>query len=163
MPISEYLKNLRKKIGHDLVLMPGAGCAIFDAQDRLLMIRIRESGRWSIPGGAVDPGETPARAAVREAYEETGLTVELIRVLGVFGGEYMVIDYTNGDRTAYVSSIFEAKPVGGELRPIDGEADAFQYYSREEALQLDLVPTARHVLRYIFEAHATGRTLFDDP
>ncbi len=163
MPISEYLKNLRKKIGTDLVLTPAAGCAIFDNQDRLLMIRLSENGRWGIPGGAVDPGESPARAAVREVYEETGLIVELLRVLGVFGGEDMVLEYTNGDRVAYVSSIFEARHVAGKLRAVDGEADVFQYYPRKDALQLDLVPTARHVLPFIFEARETGRTLFDSP
>ncbi len=96
------------------------GAVITDGQGRLLMIkRGREpgAGLWSIPGGRIEPGETDAEALAREMLEETGLTVQVGRLLGRvrrpgLGGA--VIDI--GDYTATV--------VGGTLRAGDDAADA---------------------------------------
>ena len=52
-----------------------------------LLQRRNDDGSWSLPAGAIDPGEGPAQAVVREAYEETGLHVVPEKVAGVFGGE----------------------------------------------------------------------------
>ena len=60
--------------------IPAAGAVITDAAGRVLLVlrgHEPQSGRWSIPGGHVEPGETPAEAAAREALEETGLTVRI--------------------------------------------------------------------------------------
>ena len=75
MPISEYIKGLREKIGHDLVLNPGVAALIHDESGRVLLQRRSYDGLWSLPAGAVDPGESPAQAVVREVWEETGLKV----------------------------------------------------------------------------------------
>ena len=77
-----------------------AGAIIVDADGRLLLIqRGREPGRglWSVPGGKCEPGETAAQACVREAREETGLVVEIVRHAGQVrfpggAGDQMVID-----------------------------------------------------------------------
>jgi acetyl-CoA carboxylase carboxyl transferase subunit beta len=57
-----------------------AGAVIRDRTGRLLVVRRRNppaAGSWSLPGGRVEPGETPAQAAAREVHEETGLTVAI--------------------------------------------------------------------------------------
>jgi 8-oxo-dGTP pyrophosphatase MutT (NUDIX family) len=77
MPISEYLKKLREKVGHDLVVLPAVSVSIVDNKCRLLLGKDAETNYWALPGGAVDPHERPADAAVRECLEETGLLVEL--------------------------------------------------------------------------------------
>lgn len=63
----------------------GAGAIVFDAGRLLLVQRGREPamGLWSIPGGHVDVGESPAQAAVRETFEETGLHVRVVRHVGM--------------------------------------------------------------------------------
>lgn len=68
----------------DVVL--AASAVVVDADGRVLLVKRGEEpekGRWSVPGGRVDPGETLAQAAVREAFEETGLQVQIIRELWV--------------------------------------------------------------------------------
>jgi 8-oxo-dGTP pyrophosphatase MutT (NUDIX family) len=75
MPISEYLKKLREKVGHDLVVLPAVSVSIVDNKCRLLLGKDAETSYWVLPGGAVDPHERPADAAVRECLEETGLLV----------------------------------------------------------------------------------------
>ena len=64
-------------------------------------MRLADTGSWAVPGGAIDPNELPAEAAVRECWEETGVLVEPIRITGVFGGPEFLIKYPNGDVTYY--------------------------------------------------------------
>jgi 8-oxo-dGTP pyrophosphatase MutT (NUDIX family) len=62
----------------------GAEAAVFDEDGRLLLIRRADDGLWALPGGMINPGETPAHAAVREALEETGMYVEPTALVGVY-------------------------------------------------------------------------------
>jgi 8-oxo-dGTP pyrophosphatase MutT (NUDIX family) len=85
MPISEYLLQLRQRVGSDLLLMPSVTVLVRDDRGRVLLVRNIETNIWVAPGGAVDPFETPADAAVREIWEETGLWVEPFACLGYTG------------------------------------------------------------------------------
>ncbi len=53
-------------------------------RDRVLLVRERMDGRWSLPGGYVDVGDSPADAAVRETWEEAGVQVRATRLVGIF-------------------------------------------------------------------------------
>lgn len=56
--------------------------ACFDEHERVLLMRERIDGRWSLPGGWADPGDTPVQAVVREVREEAGAEVEVVRLVG---------------------------------------------------------------------------------
>jgi 8-oxo-dGTP pyrophosphatase MutT (NUDIX family) len=159
--MSAYLSSLRARVGHDLLLICAAGSYVFDADGRVLLIRHAEGGRWTNPGGMVEPFETPADAAVRETWEETGLLVELTRFIGVFGGRDHHITYANGDEVTYLAFAFAAKAVGGTLALDRTEALEARYVTRAEALELDLSPPIRRALTVAFEA-GPG-TYFDTP
>src|SRR5918912_4584770 len=89
------------------------GAVIFDDVGRLLLVRrVHEPGRgrWSVPGGRVEAGETDADAVIREVAEETGLVVEIIQLLG------------NVQRNAPGGAIFDiydygCRTTGAALRP----------------------------------------------
>jgi 8-oxo-dGTP pyrophosphatase MutT (NUDIX family) len=159
--MSEYMNGLRAKVGHDLLFVSASGTYVFDSERRLLLIRHSESGRWANPGGMVEPFETPADAAIRETWEETGLLVELTRFIGVFGGRDHHITYGSGDEIAYLAFAFEARVVGGSLAPDGKESLEARYVTREEACLLDLSPQARRALHVVFE-EGVG-TYFDAP
>jgi 8-oxo-dGTP pyrophosphatase MutT (NUDIX family) len=86
MPISSYLRDLRAIVGPRLLLMPGVAALVRDASERVLFMHRADDGRWGLPAGAIDPGESPTAAIVREVREETGLVVRPSGVAGVFGG-----------------------------------------------------------------------------
>ena len=134
------MKQLREKVGHDLLVLPSAAVAIYDDAGRVLLGFHADRQIWVIPGGLIEPGETPSDGAVREAFEETGLLVELTGVLGVFGGKELVIEYSNGDRAAYVGTIFRGRIAGGELQADGEEILEVRYVSREE---LERLPHSR--------------------
>jgi ADP-ribose pyrophosphatase YjhB (NUDIX family) len=76
----------------------------------LLLMRRRDNGRWGLPGGYVEPGESVAEAAAREVREETGVEIELGRLVGVYSDpSRMVIAYPNGDRVHAVNLCFDAR------------------------------------------------------
>jgi ADP-ribose pyrophosphatase YjhB (NUDIX family) len=70
-------------------------------------------------------------ACVREVWEETGLVVEAIRLVGVYSSPNRVTEYPDGNRYQTVSLCFEARQVGGEFRT-SGETTDFGYFSLAE-------------------------------
>jgi 8-oxo-dGTP pyrophosphatase MutT (NUDIX family) len=140
MALSGHLRELRKKVGHDLLVLPSAAVAVQDEEGRVLAGLHSDRKIWVLPGGLIEPCETPADAAVRETWEETGLIVELTRILGVYGGQELVVDYVNGDRASYIGTVFRGRVVGGSLRPDQDETLDVRYFTRQELLQ---VPHAR--------------------
>lgn len=150
VPISEYASKLREKVGHDLLHWPAAACLVRDEEGRVLFVRQVGGRSWSLPAGAIDPGETPAEAARREAREEASVDVEVLRLAGVFGGgSTFHLVYPNGDEVAWVSIVFEARIVTGIPAPDHEETAEVRWASLEEAYTLDLAPATRHVLERV--------------
>ena len=77
-----YLRNLRAKVGHDLIKAPCAGIVPRDTQGRIGLVRRSDDGTWGLVGGWMSPGESILRCAVREMLEETGFTASQIRCVG---------------------------------------------------------------------------------
>jgi 8-oxo-dGTP pyrophosphatase MutT (NUDIX family) len=151
MPLSRYLRAVRAKIGHDLLMLQSATVMLFDGADRLLLARDTDSGLWMTIGGAIEPDEAPADAAVREVWEETGLLVEPSGILGVFGGPEFRITYPNGDNVSYIVTVFAARLVGGEPRADGTEASELRFISRDEIATLPMAPWTREIVTRVFD------------
>jgi ADP-ribose pyrophosphatase YjhB (NUDIX family) len=148
--MSDYLRNLRSKVGHELILMPSVTMIVRDDRGRILLTKNADVNSWTLPGGGIEPNESPKDAAVREMREETGLLVEPVRIIGVYGGpEYRVV-YPNGDVASYVATVFECKVISGEMAPDYEESLDVRYFSEVELNSMQIRPMERIVLRDAF-------------
>ena len=137
MPIPEFLRRIRERIGTERVLLPAVSAAVLDDQGRLLTMLRADTRDWSIPSGIAEPGEAPADTIVRELYEEAGLHVVPERVLAVF--HTPDLHYPNGDVATYVTTLFRCRVSGGKLEARDGEALDLRWR------QLDDLPPIRQL------------------
>jgi ADP-ribose pyrophosphatase YjhB (NUDIX family) len=153
----EYLRQLRQKVGHDLVFLPSVACVIRDSVDRVLLVRHVE-GWWNLPGGFIEPGETPAEAARRETQEEASVEVELLGLAGVFGGPEFYGAYPNGDEVAWVSIVFNARITRGTVQPGDEETAEVRWATIETALGLGLTEPWRRILTSVRDGRAFDYT-----
>jgi ADP-ribose pyrophosphatase YjhB (NUDIX family) len=143
MPMSEYIRNLRAKIGTTVLEVPTASVLTFDDRRRVLLVRHAEGNNWTTPGGMIEPYETPSNAAVREMWEETGLHVALTHIIGVFGGELCASTYSNGDKLSWVSTVFGAEPINGTLKPDGQETLEARYFAHSEIDSIRCKPHVR--------------------
>lgn len=157
MAVSPYVRDLRARVGHDLLMLPSVAVMAFDGAGRLLLVRAADTGEWQTVGGAIDPGETPAEAARREAREETGLAVELVRVLGCYGGPLFRFAYPNGDLCEYVATVFEARPLGGAERPDGDETSEVGWFGAGEVDGLAMAPHTRFLVAEAFRRDPAAR------
>ena len=130
LAMSEYYKQLREKIGTQLIFNPGVAAIIRNETGEILFQRPSlSSDIWSLPAGAIEIGETPAEAIIREVYEETGLHVVPSKLLAVFGGENFRHTYPDGNQVEGLIFVFECIVEGGRLEPVDGESADLQYFT----------------------------------
>ncbi len=111
----------------------------------LLLMQRSDNAHWGLPGGYVEAGESVTEATAREVAEETGVAVEVGRLVGVYSRpETQVIEYPNGDRVQAINLCFEAFAVGEGVITTPEETLATGYFS-PDALPEPLVPI--HVIR----------------
>ncbi|MFC7393823.1 NUDIX hydrolase [Scopulibacillus cellulosilyticus] len=138
MGMSNYYKNLRDKVGNELIFMPSVAAIIRNKSGEILLQNKGNRENWSLPAGAIEPGEAPAEAVVREVWEETGLKVVPKRLLGVFGGENFRYQYPNGHQVEYNVFMFYCDIQSEELNPIDRETTQLRYFYPDNMPELAL-------------------------
>jgi len=160
MPTPKFLAQLREKVGHELILLPTVVVIARDSAGRLLMVHDKDSGAWTLPGGIMEPDEAPADAAVREVFEETGMQARLTRIVGVIGGRGCETTYANGDRIAWVATVFAAM-LGNESPTADGvETVDAKLFMPHELQSLDIRADS---LRFLSAEQMHGIAAYFEP
>ena len=113
---SGYVEDLRASVGSRPLVLPGAVVLVLDRRRRLLMMRRGDSGRWGIPGGFTELGETVEETAQRELAEETGIRARDLTLYRVLSGPRFFHRYPNGDQVHNVTVVFTATAAGGGPR-----------------------------------------------
>ncbi len=136
----------RKYPSHPLV---GVGAVAIKDGKILLVRRAFEpgAGRWSIPGGLVELGETMSEACAREMEEETGLKVEVLEQIRAF--DLVDKDEQGRIRYDYVLVDFLVRVVGGEPRA-SPEVTESRWVSYEESKTMEMTNSARKALEELF-------------
>ncbi|SCE73359.1 NUDIX hydrolase [Micromonospora chokoriensis] len=111
-----------------------------DEHGRVLLIQRTDNGLWSLPGGGQEIGESVAETAVRETREETGISVEVTGMVGVYSDPGHVIEYSDGEVRQQFSLCFRAKSISGTPTPSD-ESHQVRWVDRDELAALDVHPS----------------------
>lgn len=130
-----YLEWIRQHVGHQKILMVYASACVRDETGRLLWQRRADFGWWGLPGGILELTESLPECVVREVREETGLTVEPARLVGIYSSPDFDVTYPNGDEVQQVTACFECLISDhriSEARFEDGETLELSWFGLSE-------------------------------
>ena len=112
--MTDYIKSMRKYIGHERLMIIG-GSVIVHKDGKILLQLRKDNGCWGYPGGCVELGEAVEDAAKRELLEETGLTANSLELMGIFSGKELFYTYPNGDMVANNDVVYLCEDFSGKI------------------------------------------------
>jgi ADP-ribose pyrophosphatase YjhB (NUDIX family) len=126
------------RLGRKGKIRLGCSAVIFDEnKENVLLTRRADNGKWRLPSGGVEPGESVSEACEREVLEETGLRVRIERLVGVYSDPNYLIKYADGNRVQIIALNFEATRIGGEIG-LSEETTGIDYFPPEEIDNMEL-------------------------
>lgn len=129
--MADYIKWLREHIGHEPIFINATSGLVINEKGEFLLQRRgggEKKNAWSFPGGIMEIGEFAQDTVKRELKEETGLEVEVGRLVGVYTCPELVT-YPNGDKCQMVTQVFICKAVGGKMRADGDETLELKYFN----------------------------------
>ena len=130
MPTPQFILDIREKIGHDLLFMPGVTAVVLRIPEdqppagrvpEVLMVKRADNGKWTPVTGICEPGEEPHITAEREVLEETGVEAQVEAIIGT--GISGPTTYANGDTAQYVNIVYRLV-VTGNMTPRVGDEES---------------------------------------
>jgi len=116
-------------VGHAPVMLCGASVIVVNESGELLLQRRRDNGCWGYPGGGIELNEVVEEAAMRELYEETGLTANSLELFGVFSGPELHYVYPNGDEVSIIDIVYICRDWIGDLKPDLSEVGDLRFFA----------------------------------
>ena len=129
--MADYVKEMRKIIGHDPLMSVGVGVMIENAAGELLLQKRTDDGTWGTLGGGMNLGETIVETAKREVFEESGLVVDDLELFGIYSGEHCVTTYPNEDIVFGVIIMFTTRTYSGALLADPEESAELRFFARD--------------------------------
>lgn len=136
-------------------VVPSTTAAVRDDAGRLLLIHKIDNDFWALPGGGMDLGESIADAAVREVAEETGLTVEVTGLVGIYTDPGHVMAYDDGEVRQEFSVCFHARVLSGEPREDGSETKEVRWVDPVDISSLSIHPSMRRRIDDALAARST--------
>lgn len=123
-------------------VVPSVVAFVQNDAGQVLMVQRSDNGRWALPGGGHEVGESIRDTVVREVWEETGIKVDVDDLSGIYTDPGHVMSYDDGEIRQQFGICFRARPTGGELRT-SSEATAVRWVDPADLPDLDVHPTMR--------------------
>lgn len=138
MTFSEsYLGELRRKVGHDLIQVPGGRIIIEDEIGSILLQLRSDFKVWGLPAGSPEKGEKAIDSIVRETFEETGLKILNVNCYGYSSNpDYEIIEYPNGDKIHNYSLLYYTHEWKGDLITSNEESIELCFFNPLELPQM---------------------------
>ncbi len=114
-------------------LVPAVSAVVTDQEGRLLLQRRADNKLWSVPGGAVELGESVLGALRREVQEETGLEVEADRLIGIYSSPDYLVAYDDGEVRQQFSLAFACHVTGGSVQTSSESIDVEWFHPNDLA------------------------------
>lgn len=124
------------------VIVPAVSAIIFHSGTKILLQERIDNGKWSLPGGTMEPGETVEIAIKREVKEETGFDIEVKQLLGIYSDPNHVIAYSDGEIRQQFSICFICEIKGGSLA-VSNESKRVEFISISEIDTVDMHVTQK--------------------
>ncbi|QFU94073.1 NUDIX domain-containing protein [Amycolatopsis sp. YIM 10] len=137
-------------------VVPSVTVVIRDDAGRVLLIHKIDNDRWALPGGGHDAGERITDTAVREVREETGLDVEIVRLIGTYTDPRHVMAYDDGEVRQQFSLCFEGRWTGGQPREDGTETKAVRWVEPSDLDGLNIHPSMRLRIDHGLDPSRTG-------
>jgi 8-oxo-dGTP pyrophosphatase MutT (NUDIX family) len=140
VPKLDYFHDPAAPVANTIVV--AASAFVQDGAGRVLVIQRSDNSLWAIPGGAQDVGESIVGTATREVREETGVSIEVVGLVGIYSDPAHVIAYDDGEVRQEFSVCFRGQPVGG-TPATSTESKRVEWIEPERLSQLDIHPSVR--------------------
>ncbi len=151
MIMSEYIKDLRKIVGHRTIIQCAASIICINGQGQLLLGKRTDNHLWGYSGGSAEIDEKVEDTARRELFEEMGLTAEQLELFYINSGPETHYIYPNGDEVSNVEIVFTCRKYHGTLKPQPEEIEELRFFAPSE-IDIDMIsPPIRPVLRRYLE------------
>jgi len=142
-----YIEDLRAIIGHKRIILNGSIAFIENPQGQILMQqRTYPHGKWGIPGGLMELGESTEETVRREILEETGLTLGKLNLFGVYSGKNYLCTAQNGDEFYVVTTVYTTAEYYGEVSITDDESLTLEWVSIDNLPQ-NIAGTHTEIIR----------------
>ena len=133
MPISDYIADIRAKIGNDRLILTGTSAVVVNPGNEVLLQLRSDRPLWTLLGGYLDPGEDVADGIIREVREEAGIRVVPERIVGVLSGRDHFHTYNNGHQVAVINICCRCRPIDDTPpRSNDDESRAVRYFPPDD-------------------------------
>ena len=144
-------QQMRDSTGKPIERIPkavraGTNAIIFNCRGEILLELRSDNGFWGLPGGEVEVGESVEQSVKREVFEETGLTISIKRLVGIYSDpmDNNISSYPDGNIIQYVTAAFECVQQGGSLT-LSSESLALNFFDPKALPKKCLVPHVRRV------------------
>lgn len=157
VPFQSLAQIYKEQIGYATPRLDVRGAVIQDG--RLLMVRERADGGWTMPGGWADVGDMPSLAVEREVYEESGLQVRAYRLVGVYDANRVApLEVFHSYKLVFLCQV-----LGGELAVSDETCEAAFFSPQEIPQDLSGNRTTPRTIGDAFRAYedASWNSVFD--
>jgi ADP-ribose pyrophosphatase YjhB (NUDIX family) len=135
-------------------LVPAASAIITNEQGEILLHRRSDNNLWALPGGTMEIGESIRQTVIREVQEETGLSIEPERIVGIYSDPKHIIEYADGEVRQEFSICFACRIIGGKLHT-SNESFELAFFPSQNLEQCDMHESTRLRIQHFLEKKPT--------